>query len=61
MTKKERQALFAMLGIQPSTEEQAARAQERLEAEARRIRTWLANANRPRPPRDFPKVDIDLS
>jgi len=58
MTKKERQALFAMLGIQPSTEEQAGRAQERLEVEARRIRTWLANASRP--PRD-PKKDIDLS
>ena len=58
MTKKERQALFAVLGINPSTKEQAARAQERLEAEARRIRVWLANASRP--PRD-PKKDIDLS
>jgi hypothetical protein len=47
MTKKERQTLFDLLGIYPSTEEQADSAVARLEAEAKRIKLWLRIANRP--------------
>lgn len=47
MTKKEQQTLFTILGIYPSTAEQAERAQIRLETEAARIKLWLQNANRP--------------
>jgi len=59
MNKKDRKVLFGILGIDPWTEEQAMKAQERLEEEAKRIKTWLANANRPRCTQ--PKIDIDLS
>ena len=59
MTKKEQQTLFTILGIYPSTEEQAGRAQARLEAEAKRIKLWLQNANRPSGQlRGLPDVDL---
>jgi hypothetical protein len=60
MTKKERQTLFAILGIYPETEEQSERAQERLETEAKRINLWLRNANRPSGQcRNLPDVTLE--
>jgi hypothetical protein len=59
MTKKERQTLFTILGIRPDTEEQAERAELRLETEAKRIKLWLLNANRPSGQvRDLPDVTL---